>query len=99
MRASPQTQAAIKATLTQWADAYTHRNLDQVLALIAPDDDIVAIGTGQDEWRVGTGELRAQIERDFSQAEALSVEYEPADGVGGWTSGVGGRAGQRASAR
>jgi ketosteroid isomerase-like protein len=77
MRASPQTQAAVEATLRQWADAYTVRDLDRALALIAPDDDVVGIGTGQDEWRVGPEQFRAQIERDFSQAEALSVKYEP----------------------
>lgn len=77
MRASPQTQAAVEAALRQWADAYTARDLDQALALIAPDDDVVGIGTGQDEWRVGLEEFKAQVERDFSQAEVLSVEYEP----------------------
>jgi ketosteroid isomerase-like protein len=77
MRASPQTQAAVEATLRQWADAHTARDLDQALALIAPDDDVVGIGTSQDEWRVGLEQLKAQIERDFSQAEVVSVEYEP----------------------
>jgi ketosteroid isomerase-like protein len=77
MQASPQTQAAVEATLSQWADAYSKRDLDRALALIAPDDDVVGIGTGQDEWRVGTEEFKAQLERDFSQAEALSVDYEP----------------------
>jgi ketosteroid isomerase-like protein len=78
MRASPTTQAAIQATLEQWADAYSERDLDRALALVATDDDVVGIGTGQDEWRIGPEEFRAQIERDFSQAEALSVQYEPA---------------------
>jgi ketosteroid isomerase-like protein len=77
MQASPQTQAAVEATLSQWADAYSRRDLDRALALIAPDDDVVGIGTGQDEWRIGTEEFKAQLERDFSQAEALSVDYEP----------------------
>lgn len=77
MRANPQTQAAIQATLGQWADAYSARDLDRALALIAPDDDLVGIGTGQDEWRVGIQEFKAQLERDFAQAEALSVDYEP----------------------
>jgi ketosteroid isomerase-like protein len=77
MRASPQTRAAVEATLSQWADAYTARDLDQALSLIAPDDDVVGIGTGQDEWRVGAEEFKAQLERDFSQAEALGVDYEP----------------------
>jgi ketosteroid isomerase-like protein len=77
MRASPQTQAAVQATLQQWKDAYTQRNLDRALAVIAPDDDVVGIGTGHDEWRVGPEQFKAQIERDFAQSEALSVDYEP----------------------
>jgi ketosteroid isomerase-like protein len=77
MRASPQTQAAVEETLRQWADVYSRRDVERALALIAPDDDVVGIGTGQDEWRVGTTEFRAQLERDFSQAETLAVEYEP----------------------
>ena len=77
MNASPQTQAAVQATLQQWKDAYTQRDLDRALAVIAPDDDVVGIGTGPDEWRVGPEEFRAQIERDFAQSEALSVNYEP----------------------
>jgi ketosteroid isomerase-like protein len=77
MNASPQTQAAVQATLQQWKDAYTQRDLDRALAVIAPDDDVVGIGTGPDEWRVGPEEYRAQIERDFAQSEALSLNYEP----------------------
>jgi ketosteroid isomerase-like protein len=97
MRASPQTQAAVEATLSQWADAYTVRNLDQALSLIAPDDDVVGIGTGQDEWRVGAEEFKVQLERDFSQAEALSVEYEPVVvSEAGSVAWVAGRAGVQA---
>ena len=77
MNASPQTHAAVQATLQQWKDAYTQRDLDRALAVIAPDDDVVGIGTGPDEWRVGPEEFRAQIERDFAQSEALKVSYEP----------------------
>jgi ketosteroid isomerase-like protein len=77
MNASPQTQAAVQATLQQWKDAYTQRDLDRAVAVIAPDDDVVGIGTGPDEWRVGPEEFRAQIERDFAQSEALSLNYEP----------------------
>ena len=77
MRASPQTQAAVQATLQQWKNAYTQRDLDGALAVIAPDDDVVGIGTGPDEWRVGPEEVKAQLERDFAQSEDLSVDYEP----------------------
>jgi ketosteroid isomerase-like protein len=44
---------------------------------MAPDDDVVGIGTGPDEWRVGPAAFRAQLERDLAQSEALSVDYEP----------------------
>jgi ketosteroid isomerase-like protein len=77
MNASPQTQAAVQATLQQWKDAYSRRDLDAALTVVAPDDDVVAIGTGPDEWRVGPEEFKAQLERDFAQAEALSVDYQP----------------------
>jgi ketosteroid isomerase-like protein len=77
MQASPQTQAAVQATLQQWKDAYSQRDLDGALAVIAPDADVVGIGTGPDEWRVGPEAFKAQLERDFAQSEALSVHYEP----------------------
>jgi ketosteroid isomerase-like protein len=77
MNASAQTQAGVQATLQQWKDAYAKRDLDGALTVIAPDDDVVAIGTGADEWRVAREQVRAQMERDFAQAEALSVAYEP----------------------
>jgi ketosteroid isomerase-like protein len=77
MRASSRTQAAVQATLQQWKDAYSQQDLDGALAVIAPDDDVVGIGTGPDEWRLGPQEFKAQLERDFAQSEDLSVAYEP----------------------
>lgn len=77
MQASPSTQAAVQATLQQWKDAYSRRDVDGALAVMAPDADVVGIGTGPDEWRVGPEAFKAQLERDFTQSEALSVDYEP----------------------
>jgi ketosteroid isomerase-like protein len=77
MRASPSTQAAVQATLQQWKDAYSRRDMDGARAVMAPDADVLGIGTGPDEWRVGPAEFKAQLERDFAQSEALSVDYEP----------------------
>jgi len=77
MRASPSTQAAVQATLQQWKDAYSRRDMDGALAVMAPDADVLGIGTGPDEWRVGPAAFRAQLERDLAQSEALSVDYEP----------------------
>jgi ketosteroid isomerase-like protein len=77
MRASPPTLAAVQATLQQWKDAYSQRDLAGALGVIAPDEDVVGIGTGPDEWRVGPGGFKAQLQRDFAQSEALLVDYEP----------------------
>jgi ketosteroid isomerase-like protein len=77
MYASAQTRAGVQAMLQQWKDAYGQRDLEGALAVIAPDEDVVGIGTGPDEWRVGPDQFKAQMERDFAQAEALSVAYEP----------------------
>jgi ketosteroid isomerase-like protein len=91
MKASPRTQAAVQATLQQWKDAYSQQDLDAALAVVAPDDDVVGIGTGPDEWRVGPEEFKAQLERDFAQSEALSVDYQPlvvsAAGPVAWVAG------------
>src|SRR5215218_2545126 len=92
MRASPSTQAAVQATLQQWKDAYSRRDMDGALAVMAPDADVLGIGTGPDEWRVGPAEFKAQLERDFAQSEALSVDYErlvvsEAGPVAGWPLG------------
>jgi ketosteroid isomerase-like protein len=91
MQASPSTQAAVQATLQQWKDAYSRPDVDGALALMAPDADVVGIGTGPDEWRVGPAAFKAQLERDFAQSEALSVAYEPlvvsAAGPVAWVAG------------
>jgi ketosteroid isomerase-like protein len=91
MKASPRTQAAVQATLQQWKDAYSQQDLDAALAVVAPDDDVVGIGTGPDEWRVGPEEFKAQLERDFAQSEALSIDYQPlvvsAAGPVAWVAG------------
>jgi hypothetical protein len=36
MQASPPTQAAVQATLQQWKDAYSRRDVAGALAVIAP---------------------------------------------------------------
>jgi uncharacterized protein (TIGR02246 family) len=91
MKASLQTQAAVQATLQQWKDAYSRRDVDGTLAVMAPDADVVGIGTGPDEWRVGPEAFKAQLERDFAQSEALSVDVEPlvvsAAGPVAWVAG------------
>lgn len=74
MKADAKTEDAVLATLYKFAEAYTKRDLDGVLALFAPDPDMVLIGSGADEKRVGLAQLKVQAERDWSQSEAFSWE-------------------------
>jgi hypothetical protein len=45
-----------------------------VLAFVAPDPDMVAIGTGGDEKCIGPTELKAVAERAFAQSEDASCK-------------------------
>lgn len=79
MKADEQTEAAVKEVLDSFAKNYAKRDLEGVLALFAPDSDVVMYGTGADEKRVGLAEIRRQIERDWHQSETTSINYR-------WTS-------------
>ena len=79
MKADVMTEAAVKAVLDKVAEGYAKRNMALLLAAFAPDPDVVVYGSGADEKRIGLAELRAQAERDWSQAEATAVTYR-------WTS-------------
>ncbi len=75
MKANAKTEAEVMAVMNRYNEAYARQDVDSVLALFAPDPDVVTIGTGQDEKRVGLAEIRAQLERDFAQSEAVSIEF------------------------
>jgi len=79
MKADTQIQTAVMNTLNEFAENYEKRDLDGVMSVFAPDSDVVLYGSGADEKRVGIDEIRAQVERDWSQSEATSFTY-------GWTS-------------
>ncbi len=93
MKADAATEAAVRATLTTFADIYRQRDLDGLLALFAPDSDVLLIGTGADEWRVGATQLQAQAERDWAQSEAAAFElrWSSISGAGtvAWTAAEG----------
>jgi ketosteroid isomerase-like protein len=95
MKANGKTEAAVLATLNKLTESYAQRDMEGLMALIAPDDDLVLFGTGADEKRLGRDGFRLQAERDWAQAEALdfqigwhsvsaagSVAWLAADGTG-----------------
>lgn len=79
MKANPQIEAAVRATLDALAQGYARRHLETVLSAFASAPDVVMYGTGADEKRVGHAQIAAQAQRDWAQSEAASLSY-------GWTS-------------
>lgn len=76
MRGSPAAEAAALAIPYKFAEAYARRDLQSVLALFADDRDVVFIGTGKDERRVGIAEVREQIKRNLDQSRALFFRFD-----------------------
>ena len=75
MKADRKTEAEVVAALNKLSEGYTRRDMNGLLALLAPDPDVFIFGTGADERRVGLAEIRAQFERDWSQSEAASLQW------------------------
>ena len=46
MKADPKTEAEVMNVMNQSMEAFVKRDLDALLALYAPDPDVVVIGTG-----------------------------------------------------
>ncbi len=76
MKADARTEAEIKALLEEMWTHYAQKDLEGCLELWTGDPDVVAIGTGIDEVRVGPEELRNAIKRDFEQAGSIRQSIE-----------------------
>jgi ketosteroid isomerase-like protein len=74
MRANKETETQIMAVLKKLGKAYESRDEDELLALMVPDPDLVLLGTGADEKRIGQAEALAQAKRDWAQSETSSLE-------------------------
>jgi ketosteroid isomerase-like protein len=61
MKANGKTEAAVMEVVNQFNEAYARRDIDGLLALVAPDSDLVVLGTGADERRVGPAELKLLV--------------------------------------
>ena len=70
-----QAVAAIRAVVDQMAERYGAKDADGVVAGFAGEGTVL-VGTGADEVRFGLAEARAQVERDMSQADELSMGVE-----------------------
>ncbi len=70
-----QVTAEVRAVLHQMAERYGAMDADGVVAAFVGEDTVV-VGTGVDEVRFGLAEVRAQVERDMSQADELALGVE-----------------------
>ncbi|MDY6917549.1 MAG: nuclear transport factor 2 family protein [Chloroflexota bacterium] len=75
MKAEPKTEAEVMNVVNQSMEAFVKRDVDALMRLYAPDPDVVVVGTGRDEKRVGPGEIRALFERDVAQFEDASFNF------------------------
>ncbi len=74
MKADVKIETEIMKILRRSFECYDKKDIDGMLDLFASDPDVVCIGTGKDEKRVGPKEIRAQFERDFSQCDSISCK-------------------------
>ncbi len=75
MKLTQGTEKGVNSTLDKVAEAFEERDLDKIMSLFSPDEDIIVIGTGADERKVGKNEVRSLFKRDWSQSEASSIVY------------------------
>lgn len=75
MKADAATENAVLLALCEFTEAYRLRDADRLMSLTAPDSDVMLIGTGADERRVGQADIRAQAERDWSQSENAAFDF------------------------
>src|SRR4051794_39693761 len=83
---SPMAERKIEQLLASYCQAVTRRDVDAVVAMF--DEDVLGIGTGEDEWYEGREAIRRGLERDFGQSSGLTVSVESssarAKGAVGW---------------
>jgi ketosteroid isomerase-like protein len=75
MKAGTRTTEEIEAAVKTLTVAYKTRNLKDLMACFAPDPDVVLYGTGADEKRMGSEQIRFQVERDWSQTESIEMSF------------------------
>jgi ketosteroid isomerase-like protein len=77
MKADKKTENEVLTAIRRFTETYTRRDVDATLKLLAPDPDLLIIGTGADEKITGIEQVRVQIQRDYKQSGNLSIELGP----------------------
>ncbi|MDO5835065.1 MAG: nuclear transport factor 2 family protein [Methanobacterium sp.] len=70
-----QVQKSVRNLLEKYSRAYHEKNIEGILELFVDREDLVVIGTGDDEWVNGKDELKSGFERDMDQADNINVKF------------------------
>lgn len=65
----------VLATLDEYGEAYCAKDLERLMALFVPGEEISLIGTGSDELCSGRSAIASIFSRNFSEASANSFEW------------------------
>jgi ketosteroid isomerase-like protein len=76
MEAKEEVKNEILSILDDYAKYYLNKDLDGLISLFVSDQDLVAIGTGADEWVNGLDQLRNGFIRDLSQADDIRMIFD-----------------------
>lgn len=68
-------QKAICNLLEEYSQAYHDKDIERILKLFVDSEELVVIGTGDDEWVNGINELKSGFERDMDQADSINVKF------------------------
>lgn len=69
-------EAAVLATLEEYAEAYCSKDVDRLMALFDDGENISLIGTGGDELCAGRSAIKAVFLRNFSDATATKFAWD-----------------------
>lgn len=73
------TEREVMGVLNKFVEYYSKQDAKKLMSLFAPDNDVVVYSTEPDERRVGSDGVKMILDRDWSENEDLSIEFN-------WTS-------------
>lgn len=74
MKSATDAQAEVMTVLERFNEAWSERDLEALIDLLAPDSDVVFYGTGVEERSIGLEEICAHAEQTWSQTDSLFQE-------------------------
>ena len=74
-KADPQMEKEVTEFLDSHAKAYEGKDIAGIMALIAPDKDVILIDADSEKPVIGPAEIKAAYEREFAQIKSAKLKY------------------------